>query len=359
MHVRGEADRNVLTRVAERLLEYEFSFWHYGDSIGFEGLQAAAKLLSAPYFDGWVDGALRAWAARREPFRELDNTAPGHALCLAYERGGDRHLLEAAAELVEFLASRRRIRGAFVSFERAPLREPYGGARLSASDAELLRDPGAGVFVDCLHFDPPFFAHLGTLTGDAALVDLAAEQALAHLALLQDESGLVWHFWLERTERPYGYGWARGQGWALLGLLDLLAYLPEEHAAYARLHGALTRLVDALAEHQRPTGGWATVAHDPASGDETSTAAFAAAGFARGVQAGLLEEEYRDRALAAWRRARSQVDPHGKVDGVSAAVWASTEPSHYPNVPTGFVVPWGQGALLLAAARIAELAADR
>jgi unsaturated rhamnogalacturonyl hydrolase len=44
--------------------------------------------------------------------------------------------------------------------------------------------------------------------------------------LLQDGSGLFWHFFLERTGRPYGRAWGRGQGWALLGLLDLLEHVP-------------------------------------------------------------------------------------------------------------------------------------
>ena len=242
-----------------------------------------------------------------------------------------------------------------MSFERAPLREPYGGASLSHAERELLAAPGAGVFVDSLHFDPPFFAHLGSLTGDSALTDLAAEQALAHLALLQDESGLVWHFWLERTGERYGYGWARGQGWALLGLLDLLTYLPPGHPAYEAIHDALRRLASALVALQEPSGGWRAVATDPASGSEASTAAFAAAGFALGVRSGLLDAGLRDPALAAWRYAWSRVDEGGALADVSAAVWASTEPSHYPNVPKGFVVPWGQGPLLLAAKRMQEL----
>lgn len=299
-----------------------------------------------------MHGAIVGWAARRKPFRELDNTAPGHVMCLLAERTGDGRLLEAVTGLTRFLAGRRRVESAFVSFERAPLRRPYGGAPLSARDERLLEDPGAGVFVDCLHFDPPFFAHLGELTGEVALTDLAAEQALAHLRLLQDESGLVWHFWLERTRTRYGYAWARGQGWALLGLLDLLAYLPRSHAAYGELHRALVRLADALAACQETEGGWPAVADDPASGSETSTAAFAAAGFAEAVSRGLLDPSFGPRAEAAWRFAWSHVAEDGKLGGISEAVWASTERSHYANVPTGAVVPWGQGALLLAAERL-------
>jgi unsaturated rhamnogalacturonyl hydrolase len=298
-----------------------------------------------------VHGAIVGWAARREPFRELDNTAPGHVLCLLLERTGDERILMAARGLAEFLARRRRVEGAFVSFERAPLRRPYGGAALSPEGEALLANPGAGIFVDCVHFDPPFFAHFGRLTGDHALVDLAAEQALAHLRRLQDESGLVWHFWLEQTRSRYGYAWARGQGWALLGLVDLLAYLPRSHQAYGDLKAALVRLADALAACQGPDGGWSAVAVDPGSGPETSTAAFVAAGFSEALRRGLLDERFGRHAEAAWRHAWSHVGEDGKLAGVSAAVWASTEPSHYANVATGHVVPWGQGPLLLAAER--------
>jgi unsaturated rhamnogalacturonyl hydrolase len=345
--VRTSGER--LHRSAGLLVRYPFEFWHYGDSIGFEGLLAASELLGEPQYEGFVHGALRAWAARREPFRELDNTTPGHAICLTYERTGDEAILEGARALASFLASRRRVEGAFVSFERVPLRRPYSGEPLSSEEEALLDAPGAGVFVDCLHFDPPFFAHLGRLTGDDRLLELAVEQALAHLRLLQDESGLVWHFWLERTRERYGYGWARGQGWVLLGLLDVL-----QHVEHDEIRSAFLSLAEALASLQQPDGGWPSVAHDPASGHESSTAAFAAAGFAAGVERGLLPDAFRERARAAWEHVRVRVRDDGALAGVSAAVWASTRASHYPRVPTGFVVPWGQGALLLAANRLSE-----
>jgi unsaturated rhamnogalacturonyl hydrolase len=347
--------RTRLAAAADLLVRYPFEFWHYGDSIGFEGLLAATDVLDDSRYEGWLHGAVRAWAARAEPYRELDNTAPGHAMCLAFERTGDEAILGAARGLAGFLAGRRTIEGAFVSFERAPLREPWGGEPLSPSERGLLADPGAGVFVDCLHFDPPFFAHLAALTDETALADLAAEQALAHLSLLQDESGLVWHFYLEKTGERYGYGWARGQGWALLGLLDLIERLPQAHPSYPELRSALLRLADALAGLQLADGSWRTVASDPASPPETSTSAFAAAGFAKGVLLGLLDGSFEDRARRAWHDAWSNVDERGVLTGVSAAVWASTASSHYPNVPVGFVVPWGQGPLLLAARLIAEL----
>lgn len=349
------ADRGRLRAAADLLASHRFTIWRYGDSVGFEGLLAASDVLGDPRYEGWVHGALKAWAARMEPFKELDNTAPGHAMCLAFERTGDEAVLEAALRLAEFLATRRQAEGAFVAFEQAPLVEPHGGEPLPPDEAAQLADPGAGIFVDCMHFDPPFFTHLGVVASDRALVDLGAHQALAMIALLQDESGLFHHFWLEKTRERHGYAWARGQCWPLLGLLDVLAYLPREHDAFQPLLASLRRLAAALGERQEPDGGWPAVAGDPSSGAEHSTAAFAAAGFADGVLRGLLDDSYADRARAAWSNAWGHVDERGALTKVSYGIRACTRPSHYRNAPTGEIVPWGQGPLLLAAKRIDEL----
>jgi unsaturated rhamnogalacturonyl hydrolase len=345
-----------LALAARALARYRFELWKYGDSIGFEGLIAAVDVLQDPYWEGWVYGALKAWAGRaHRPFREMDNTAPGHAICLLYRRTGDDALIEAAAELIEFLRARDVVDDVFVSWARAPLRPPHGGVTLPADELALLADPGPGIFVDCLHFDPPFLGHFGTLIEDEALIDLAVAQAVGYIRLLQDASGIFWHFYLERTQRSYGYGWGRGQGWALLGLLDLLDFLPTDHRARQILESSTELLARELLRLQREDGGWFAVVSDPGSGEESSTAAFAAAGFARGARSGILGEEFADAARRAWEHCLARVDDRGVLADVSAAVWPCTEQSHYAAAPTGFTVPWGQGPLLVAAKHIGEL----
>ena len=352
----ASASDERLRLAAEMLARYRFEPWKYGDSIGFEGLLAASDLLSDDRWEGWVHGALKGWAGRtHRAFREMDNTMPGHALCLAYERTGDDALIEAAAELVDFLRTRGTVDGVFVSWEHAPLRPPHGGNPLSAPEAALLRDAGPGIFVDCLHFDPPFFGHLGRLVEDVALVDVAVEQARGYISRLQDESGIFWHFFLERTENRYGYGWGRGQGWALLGLLDLLDYLPDGYAGTQELQESALALAQALVRLQRDDGGWSAVVGDAASGDESSTAAFAAAGFAHGIATGLFGDEFAEPARRAWQHTITRVDRCGVLADVSAAVWPCTDQSHYSHAPTGFIVPWGQGPLLVAAERMRSL----
>ena len=348
----GGGQAAALDRVrsaADRLCTYPFAVWHYGDSIGFEGLLAATDLLREARYEGFVHGAVKAWIPRARPYREIDNTAPGYALCLLYERTGDEAVLEACLELSEFLMSRRTLEGVYVAFERAPLRAAYSEATLPPAELALIDEPGAGIFVDCLHFDAPFLVKLGRVANDERLVETGVGQALALTAVLQHPDGLFAHFFLERTRQTYGHGWGRGQGWALLGLLDVLEHLPKGHPAEGTLRAALLRLVGALLRTQEPDGHWPTPIADRTSFHETTTASFAAAGLAGGVALGLLDASVSAVAERAWKASLASVCDDGSTVGVSAALWACTAPSHYAAAPVGFQVPWGAGPFLVAA----------
>jgi len=341
-----------LRAAADRLTGLDVAGWFYGDSIGFEGLLAATDVLDDPRYGAYAHGFLRGWATRAEPYREMDNTVPGRALCRIAEATSDPLLLAAGERLAAHLLARPTIGGVFVSFPRAPLREPYGGAPLPPEERALLDDPGPGAFVDCLHFDPPFFAALGRLTGDAALIDAAIDQASGYVRLLQDPAtGLFHHFWLARTGRPYILGWGRGQGWALLGLLDTLEQLPADASGRHGLEDAVRALAAAMTARQRADGHWHAVAGDAASGDESSTAAFMAVGLATGADRGLLDPSVLPAAERAWEATLRSLGDDGVLRDVSAAVWACTQLEHYRRVPTGFTVAWGQGPVLVAAMR--------
>lgn len=345
------AERRLLTRAADLLARFSFEQWSYGDSIGFESLIAASELLGNERWASFAHGYFRSWASQSRDFVELDNTAPGHAMCLCYERTHDETVLRAAARLADHLLSRRRLAAVFASFERTPLRVPYGPVELTSGEVALIHDPGAGVFVDCLHFDPPFLVHLGTLLQAGPYRQAGIDQAVAYINLLQDEdTGLFFHFWLERTQRRYIAAWSRGQGWALLGLLDVIDRLLPADEAAPILRRSAQRLAEGLVSHQRRDGHWWAIADDSKSGDESSTAAFAAAGLNRAITMGVLSEaDFGEPAERAWQATLKSTTPEGMLMGVSAAVGACTSPGHFRYVPTGWLVPWGQGPLLLAA----------
>jgi unsaturated rhamnogalacturonyl hydrolase len=352
MNMASELDRR-LSMAATLLRDHNFQCWSYGDSIGFEGLLAAAEQLGRSDLSHFVHGYLRGWSARREPFTEIDNTAPGHAGCLVYEQTGDALVIQGLERLAHWLCRRPRIGSVFVTFARSCLRQPYGPTLLAADEAILVNDPGPGIYLDCLHFDPPFFAHLARLIGSTSLRDEAVTQAQGYIDLLYDrDTHLFHHFYLERTRRAHISGWGRGQGWAVLGLLDLIEQLDPADPNREGLLDTCRQLAAAMLDLQRSDGHWYTMVDDPTSGDETSTAAFMAAAFWKGIQLGVLSPEtYAQPAERAWQATLNQLDTDGMLHGVSAAVESSTATGHYHHVPKDFLVPWGQGPLLLAASR--------
>jgi unsaturated rhamnogalacturonyl hydrolase len=270
-----------------------------------------------------------------------------------YEATGDSRVLEAALGLAGYLRSRPRLDGVFETWESSPLMHPYGPKPLDAAGVRLLADPPPGVFVDCLHFDPPFLTALGHVTGDDALLDEGVEQALGYVRLLQRPDGLFEHFVLSGVPGTHGPGWGRGQGWALLGLLEVADRLPTSDPRRDDLLGAAGRLVTAMAALQRPDGSWPVVVTDAGSGDEASTAAFMAHGFARAARSGAVPRvDTREPAERALRATLACMTAEATLAGVSAAVMACTEPAHYGHVPRGFDVPWGQGPLVLALAEL-------
>lgn len=347
-----EQARRQLPSVAATLTELPYQGWHFGDSVAFEGLIAAGDALQVGDFQAFARGFVRGWAARLESYRPLDCTAAGHAMVGLAQRTHDPAILLAARGLAEYLVTRRQVAGVYATWERAPLRLPYGPRALDADQAELLKNPGAGVFVDCLHFDPPFFAALGQATGEKRWVDEGVQQALGYVALLQDSSGLFHHFYLERTCRTYVLGWGRGQGWALLGLLDVIEAAPG-HNDLPALIAAARLLIGAMLAGQRGDGRWDAVVGVAESGDETSTAAFMVFALRRAARLGVVGYADVHQAVAAALLAtEAAIDENGVLTGVSAEVWACTLDEHYWYVPRDFVVPWGQGPAALALADV-------
>jgi len=343
--------RARLRAVADTLPQLPYHAWAFGDSIAFEGMLAASEVLDDPRYAAFVHGFVRAWAVEAEPYDRLDCTAAGLAMTRIGSATGDGRVLEAAVGLADYLVARPRIGQLFATWEHSPLQHPYGPDRLPPDQVRLLASPPAGAFIDCLHFDPPFLVGIGTAVGRTDLVDEGVRQAQAYVDVLQDEDGLFRHFVLQGVPDTFIPGWGRGQGWALLGLLDVLELLPPGHAAVAALRTSAARCIAVMLETQREDGHWYAVVQDPDSGDETSTAAFMADGFLRAVRLEVVDDDQvADAAEQALIAALRDTDERGILRGVSAAVNACTLPSHYAHVPRDFVVPWGQGPLAMALA---------
>lgn len=350
--------RNLVESVADALLALQYRTWDFGDSVAFEALIAASERLGRDRWKSFAHGWGRAWATRSKPFARLDCTVPGRALTLIAESTKDRQLMTALMELSDYLRARATLHGVYETWDSSPLLSPYGSPAMSDSDERLLNAPPAGVFVDCLHFDPPFFTALGRVIEDDDLVADGVRQARGYIDLLQTGNGLFDHFALRGESGSFGPGWGRGQGWAALGLIEVVRELRMRRAAGADdrfdadeivIRASLAALLEQMANLQRADGHWDVVVTRPGSGDEYSTAAFMAYAFAEAADIHVGDAaQYETVARASRDAVLRSLDEDGQLREVSAAVYASTVPEHYEAVPRGYVVPWGQGPALLA-----------
>ena len=80
---------------AELLTRYPFAVWHYGDSIGFEGLLAASDLLGDPRFEAFALGVVKGWIPRAKPYRDM-GTRMGKGLRSYTEEFPPKHYTVAA-----------------------------------------------------------------------------------------------------------------------------------------------------------------------------------------------------------------------------------------------------------------------
>jgi unsaturated rhamnogalacturonyl hydrolase len=340
---------DLLKKVGDTLLNQSYQSWNFGDSTGFEAILVTGKLLDDPKYFNFARGWFAAWASRPEPFRRLDCTAPGVAIIEVAQATNNKQIFDSLELLAKYLSSRSKDRGIFDTWESLCLIPPYGGEELPPFEAQLLASPPGGTCIDCLHFDPPFFTGLGKALNNSTYTDIGVEQAIAYVDALQLPTGIFDHFFLNGVEGTWGQGWGRGQGWALLGLMDVLHQIPQSHAGYKKLKEAAEKLIYGMIKLQREDGRWWCVVDSERSGEEGSTAGFMAAGFARAIKMGIVDKAIVEPAMIkALNGVIGDTDKTGQLQNVTAAVMASTRKSHYEFTPRGFSVPWGQGPLALA-----------
>jgi unsaturated rhamnogalacturonyl hydrolase len=317
-----------LRAVAAATMRWNFRVWGFGEAIALRGLLRVGDRLGDPEPIGFVHGILRSWLGRGVARSNEDHVGAGRELIALYRRTGDAQFLEAA----------RKLAGLNAGFPKGP-----HGARCHRGDTPGWRWQ---IWIDCMDVDGPFLAALGRETGETMYFDQAAEELLGYARALQTGGGLFTHGF-ERDCGRNGQLWARGNGWALMGLVDTLALLPRAHPTWAELHERLRALVGALAATQDASGLWHTVIDAPSTYLESTLAAMAAYALREGFDHGLIDAKVHG---GTERRARAamhnEIAPDGTLQLVSDATPVGALAT-YATRPFG-VFPWGQGPLLLA-----------
>jgi len=317
-------------------MRWPFRMWGFGEGRALRGLLAARLApeirseTKAEYF-GFVRALLRAYVARGVAKINEEHVAPGTELLLLHEQTGEVELLEAAKKLAALNAS----------FPANKF-----GARMHRPDMPGWRKQ---IWVDSMDVDAPFLVRLGHLTGDEGYFKQALDEILGYARALQvDGAGetaeLFWHGY-EADCGNNGQLWARGNGWALMGLVETLKLLPEANAASRELHERLRRQCLALQRHQRADGLWHTVINHQETYPESTLAVMAAFALHEAFAASLLDEnEFGEMERKARAAGRDCINTDGALELTSDATPIG-ELKMYATRPLG-VFPWGQGPLL-------------
>lgn len=324
----------LMRRVASKAMTYRYYGWDWGEAIALDGLWLAGQLTTIDRYRNFVERMVRGWMAHSPDPWYPDHVGPGRALLELWRDTGDLTFLAYAKSLGNHLAG---------------LPRNQAGLRFHRPD---LPDRARMAWVDSMQTDAPFLCLLGSVTNDDRWFDTAAEFILGHVDALWDrESFLFRHSYNDETSDCHGALWARGNGWAMLGLVYCLELLPPRHSRYPEIVRCLERFAHAVVESQdRGTGLWHAILDDPGTRAEASGSLMLSCGLMRAARNGVLPVEFRDAGFRAWRTLWDAVEPDGTVRHVSARAAPRSDARGYDVRPAGGSYPWGQGAYLLCAA---------
>jgi rhamnogalacturonyl hydrolase YesR len=219
-------------------------------------------------------------------------------------------------------------------------------------------------WADGLYMVMPVMTKMYGLTGDRRYLDKM-------VAYFQYANGLMYdadaHLYYRDARYVYPQHksvngkkdfWARGDGWVFAALAKVLADLPRGDPHRPLFEERFRAMAQTLKDIQRPEGYWTRSLLDPAHapGPETSGTAFFTYGMLWGLNNGLLDRDaYLPVALKGWDYlTRVAVQPDGKV-GYVQPIGDRAIPGQV--VDRDSTAHFGVGAVLLAAAEMARLAA--
>lgn len=312
-----------------KALELDYRYWFWGEAMAFDAAVLVAEAAADADLRSLAERPLVRWSRELlvRPTERSDVYAPLAAMLNLHASGGDPRLVDAVTKIAEYIVT-------------APTES---GAHL-----HHLTDYPPMVFVDFIYYVGPYLGQLAGIKERERYLNAAVSQTLGHLHLLQDhETGLVDHVYDPTRGETNGVAWGRGNGWAMLGLVDTLSLLPDGYPGRERIQEALAKMVNTCLSVQAPNGLWHTILDDPNSPLENSIAAFFYAALSKGQRLGLLSVDASRAIALAWSAVLEAVKDDGSFP-ISMTEWPDWDPLAYYRRPLG-VNAWGQGCFARAA----------
>ncbi len=247
-------ENNISVRMAESVMQRHpdvYGNWNYVTGTVLKGFEAVWRASGDERFfnyikntiDNVVDEQGRIRHYRVEEYN-IDQVNSGRMLLFLYKETGEEKYKK-AAELVrsQFDGHPRISSGGFWHKQIYPWQ----------------------MWLDGLYMGCPFYAEYSLIFNEPEQFDDVVKQFILIDQHLKDQkTGLYYHAWDESkqmfwADKETGLSqcfWGRGLGWYTMAIVDVLDYLPNDHAGRDSLIRILNSLAETLTKYQDETGLW-------------------------------------------------------------------------------------------------------
>ena len=155
-------------------------------------------------------------------------------------------------------------------------------------------DPARGkIWIDTISGITPFMLYAGLKLNEEKYIDFAAEQCFKLYEVFLDQTCGLLHQargFMANPKRMSHDHWSRGNGWCMIGLAEMVRYLPVDSKHREKAVTYFRDLVDALLPYQTKKGLWRQEIIEPLAWEESSGTALILYGMGVGIRKGLLTD---------------------------------------------------------------------
>jgi unsaturated rhamnogalacturonyl hydrolase len=223
----------------------------------------------------------------------LDNVASGRSLLALYKKYGEQKYKIAADTLRnQLLHQPRTIEGGFWHKKIYPYQ----------------------MWLDGIYMAEPFYAEYAQMFHEPKdFTDIANQFIFIERHTRDSKSGLLYHAWDESKQMPWADKqtgcspnfWGRAMGWYAWALVDVLDYMPRDHAKRKELIAIFQRLSRALLAFREPQSKlwYQVIDQGNRAGNylESSASCMVVYAFAKGARMGYLDKKYSTAARESFK----------------------------------------------------------
>jgi len=150
------------------------------------------------------------------------------------------------------------------------------------------------IWIDVVFCITPFMLYAGLTLNEPKIIDFAVEQCFKMYDVFMDKSNGLLHqtrgFLEDKTKLSEDH-WSRGNGWGIIGLTELVKYLPKDSKHYTEAVSRFQAHCAALIKYQDYRGLWRQEIPEPLAWEETSGTGIFLYAIGAGIRLGLLDRE--------------------------------------------------------------------